>query len=124
MSDVTECSSLENKSIRILETHHIYYNMEKTKIEQILKYILTQRCGFKVFGYNKFDDNYYCKTMKKCICTFFVNISIHSQGVGKSIVSIRENYGEKNVFKAFVDKFMDAMKLYVESPFVYEYLKD
>jgi len=122
MDEQTADSSRRKKRIRVLERHHIHYNIDKSKICPIIEYIFSQTLGFKVFGYNKQEDNYWCKTMVKGICSFFINISIESQGVGKSVVTITDKLGTKTEFKGFISKFMNAMRLYVESPIIGDYL--
>lgn len=116
-------SSKHKNNIRIVETHHIHYNMDKKRIVPIIEHILVKSCGMNVFGYNKKEDNYLCKIISKRKCKLFITVSIHSLGVGKVRVTIREKFGENNnAFKTFVDKFIDSMRLYVEFPIISEYL--
>ena len=115
-------SSRRKRRLRVLETHHIHYNIDKSKICPIIEYIFSQTLGFKIFGYNKKEDNYWCKTMVRGDCSFFISISIESIVVGKSVVTITDKIGTKTEFKGFINKFMNAMRLYVESPIIGDYL--
>ena len=122
MEEQRSNSSIKKRRPRVLETHHIHYNIDKSKICPIIEYIFSQTFGFKVFGYNKTDDNYWCKTMVKSNCTFFISISIQTNGVGKSVVTITDKLGTREDFKMFISRFMSAMRLYVESPIIGDYL--
>ena len=42
----------------------IYSTLRKIEIERILLSILKNNCGMNVIGYNKCDDEYWCKIMK------------------------------------------------------------
>ena len=112
----------KEKNIQIVDTHFIEYNIDKKTIYSIIEYTLSQTCGMKVYGYNKSEDNYWCKTMDKSICTFFVTICIESYGVNKSIVTIKQSIGSNYDANMFVQKFNNAMKLYQETPFLRDYL--
>jgi hypothetical protein len=112
----------KKENLKIVDTHFIEYNIDKKNIYPIIEYTLSQTCGMKVYGYNKSEDNYWCKTMDKSICTFFVTICIESYGVNKSIVNIKQSIGTNYDTKMFVQKFNNTMKLYQETPFLRDYL--
>jgi hypothetical protein len=47
-----------------IEDITIYSSLRKVEIEKIILSLLKNNCGMNVIGYNKYDDEYWCKIMK------------------------------------------------------------
>ena len=114
----------KNVIFRITEPVTIYYEIGKNKLYEIIENIISKSCGIKIYGYNTKEEFFWCKQITNYRCLLFINISIYSYNLNKSIVIINPIIGKEHDINCFIEKFTNTMKLYEKSAFIRDYLVD
>ena len=107
----------------MIESVRIQYNIDKSKIQNIMENVLSQYCKMKIYGYNKQEDFYWCKEQNKCLTTLYITIAITAYDYNKSYVTITPTVGKETDIQKFIQKFKDAIQMYQHSSFIHDYLE-
>jgi len=89
----------------------IYY-IDKTKLDDIIKHILTDYCSISIMGYYKRSDKFWCKKYTKYSCDLHIEIQIIKKSFGHSIVKISPFVGDDTNIKTFVSKLHDNLMVF------------
>jgi len=115
-------SSLKKEKINIVDSTLVNCNIDKNKLKTIMVSILSKYCNIKIYGYNKTNEQYWCKNVKEKICSLFMNIEIYSYNYNKTIVILTPITGESNEINLFIEKFKEGIQLHQGNAFVRQYL--
>jgi hypothetical protein len=115
-------SSLKKEKIIIVDSTLVNCNIDKNKLNTIMVSILSKYCNIKIYGYNKTNEQYWCKNVKEKTCSLFMNIEIYSYNYNKTIVILTPITGESNEIISFIEKFKEGIQLYQGDAFVRQYL--
>jgi len=88
-----------------IEDIAIYSCLRKNEIERIITNLLSKKCEMNVIGYNQYDEEYWCKNVKKNSISSYYKIKIMSYGT-ISTIKIMPVVAVKQTIK----KFESALK--------------
>jgi len=88
-----------------IEDIAIFSCLRKNEIERIITNLLSKKCEMNVIGYNQYDEEYWCKNVKKNSISSYYKIKIMSYGT-ISTIKIMPVVAVKQTIK----KFESALK--------------
>ncbi len=111
-------SSKKDEKYRFIEHINLIYYIEKSKIDELIRYIFTNYCGVSVFGYYKNSDVYWCKKNSKYSCDLHVEIQIIKKSKEYSHIKIIPLVGNDENIRYFVTNLHNSLQLYQRSNFI------
>lgn len=110
-------SKVLSKCSKTISSHEKYLKIQisKFELERIINQLLIDFCEMTVIGYNKNEDNYWCKKYNNNICVMFLKLLIRQLGNNYSEIIIFPIEGDIN---DFVFDLHIAIKLYKTSKFI------
>jgi hypothetical protein len=109
---------------RLIESVNIDCNIKITQNNNIMEKILSKYCNGTIVGYNKKDSCYLFKRMSKSICKLFILISVNEYDLNKCYLTIIPKIGKDNDIKNFINRFIQIIELYNNSPFLRDELEN
>lgn len=110
--------SPKDHKFRFIEKKNLIYYIDKKKLDDIIKYILTEYCGISMMGYYKRNDVYWCKKYNKCKCDLYVEVQIIKKSLGHSIVKISSFVGNDKDINTFVSNLHNKLDIYQADNFI------
>jgi hypothetical protein len=104
--------SKKDDNFRFIECIKLIYYIEKNKINEVIKYIMTYYCGIHILGYYKYCDKYWCKKKSKASCDLHIEIEVIKKGFNYSHIKIIPLVGNDKIINNFVKKFHEGLQLY------------
>jgi hypothetical protein len=103
-----------NKIMGFVRTpnYHVFCNLNKDKICDVMNIILIKFCKVSVCGYNKENDEYFGKIIKKNICELYFTILVVNTGENKSTILIKISNGNKTNVNELLENIIDGVRLY------------
>ena len=104
--------STKRYEFRFMDSIYLHYYIDKTKIEEIIRYILSEYCDISVIGYNKNRDKYCIKKIKKYYCEMHIELEIMKKEFGFSQIKMTPLLGINMNIKNFIIKFNESLLVY------------
>jgi hypothetical protein len=107
-----EHESTKRYEYRFMDSIYLQYYIDKTKLEEIIKYILIESCNISVIGYNKHRDTYCIKKNKKYYCELHIELEIMKKEFEFSQIRITPLLGMNVNIRNFIIKLNESLLVY------------
>lgn len=114
---------LQNKKLILFDSIDIELNIDKEKLNNILKKILTQFCEINVIGYKEYIDTYWCKIHKNNNTILYLELILFKIDLNKTIVNIKHIIGDIYYLNLFIKNFKQSIEKY-QTIDIYNYMID
>jgi hypothetical protein len=104
--------STKRYEFRFMDSIYLHYYIDKTKIEEIIRYILSEYCDISVIGYNKHSDKFWCKRNSKNVCEMHIELEIMKKEFGFSQIKMTPLIGININIKNFIIKLNESLLVY------------
>ena len=104
--------STKRYEYRFIDYIYLQYYIDKTKLEEIIKYILIESCNISVIGYNKHRDTYCIKKNKKYYCELHIELEIKKKEFVFSQIKMNPLLGTNMNIKTFIVKLNESLLVY------------
>ena len=111
-------STKKDDKYRFIDYINLIYYINKTRLDDIIRYILSDYCGISVIGYYKSSDVYWCKKNSKYSCNLHVEIKIIRKGDNYSQIKISALVGNDLEILSFIKKLHESLQLYETTNFI------
>jgi hypothetical protein len=108
----------KNDKYRFIDYINLIYYINKTKLDDIIRYILYDYCGVSVLGYYKSRHVYWCKKNSKYSCDLHLEISIIKKDDNYSQIKISALVGNDLEIVSFIKKLHESLQLYETTNFI------
>ena len=118
-----ESVNLPNKKerFRYIDYIKLFYYIEKSNVDDIMRKILSEHCDVSVIGYDKYSDKFLCKKYGKNSCELHIEIKIINKGRNCSLVKIIPLVGVDTNIKKFVLAVDKCLRLCQTSKYLNRY---
>lgn len=103
---------------RFMEQINLIYYIDKNKLDDLLKYILTEYCDISMMGYYKHNDKYWCKKYSKYSCDLYIEIQIIKKSFDHTIVRVNPFVGNDTNINNFITSLHESLQVHQASNFI------
>jgi len=101
-----------------LDKINLTYYLHKSVLDKIIHNVCIDFCNMTVFGYDKYNDKYWCKKFKNSRCILNLEIKILSRRCNETYINIEPKIGNKHYINLFVGEFNESIQMYTTSKFI------
>ena len=121
---IDSISPKKDDKFRFMDYINLIYYINKTKIDDIIMYIIKYCCSVSVMGYYNYNDVYWCKKNSKYSCDLHIEIKIIKKSDEYSQIKLTALVGNDAEIISFVKKLHERLQLYQTTNFIKTCLDD